>query len=198
MGTESKIYYGGENKMDHLKRLEESLAVLENSADKLSQIPQLLKNVIELVNEIQSEKSDLTRSCDELRRIKSAIENQSKDICNHIEEEKKTREEFITTMKSILIQNNKENIEVYNALSTTISHKIEMVGNQVDNTVSDGVAKLSETIEKTESKIEQSCENIHVDVKETKTIMPIIFRTQILVIVAIVIGVIGCILNFVY
>lgn len=197
MGTESKIYYGGKNKMEHLKRLEESLVVLENSADKLSQIPQLLKSVIDLVNEIQSEKSDLTKSCDELRKIKSTIENQSKDICNHIEEEKKTREEFITTMKSILIQNNKENIEVYNALSTTISHKIDMVGNQMDNTVSDGVEKLSKTIIETESKIEQSCENIHVDVKETKTIMPVVLRTQILVIVAIIIGVIGCILNFV-
>ena len=55
----------------------------------------------------------------------------------------------------------------------------------------------TEPVVETESKIEQSCENIHVDVKETKTIMPVVLRTQILVIVAIIIGVIGCILNFV-
>ena len=183
--------------MEHLKRLEESLAVLENSADKLSQIPQLLKGIIDLTNEIQKEKDEFSSKYSELENIKTIMEKQSKDICDYIEAEKKTREEFITTMKSILIQNNKENIEVYNALSTTISHKVEVTGNNLNTSISTGMTKLSENIAGTEAKIEQSFETLNADVKETNTMIPIVFRTQILVIVAIVVGVAGCILHFI-
>lgn len=197
MGAESKENYGGKIKMEYLKRLEESLAVLEDSADKLSQIPQLLKGIIELVNEIQKEKDEFSKKYSELENIKTIMEKQSKDICDYIEVEKKTREEFITTMKSILIQNNKENIEVYNALSTTISHKVEVTENNLNTSVSTGVAKLSENIAGTDAKIEQSFETLNVDVKETKTMIPIVFRTQILVIVAIIVGIAGCILHFI-
>lgn len=197
MGAESKENYGGKNKMEHLKRLEESLAVLENSADKLSQIPQLLKGIIDLTNEIQKEKDEFSSKYSELENIKTIMEKQSKDICDYIEAEKKTREEFITTMKSILIQNNKENIEVYNALSTTISHKVEVTGNNLNTSISTGMTKLSENIAGTEAKIEQSFETLNADVKETNTMIPIVFRTQILVIVAIVVGVAGCILHFI-
>lgn len=183
--------------MEYLKRLEESLVLFEESADKLSQVPQLLKGIIDLTNEIQKENAEISKTYSKMEEFKRVMEKQTKEICDYIDAEKKTRDEFITAMKNTLIQNNKENIEVYNSLSTTISHKVEMVENKLDVAVSQGVEKVTNNIAETNTKLEEKFEVLNTDVKEIKNTIPLVLRTQILVIVSIAIGIVACILQFV-
>lgn len=172
--------------MEYLKRLEESLVTLEDSAEKLSKIPHLIKSVIELTAELQKEKDQYSETYSELEKIKSIMEKQSKDICDYIEEEKRTREEFIAVMKTTLIQSNKENIEMYSTLSSAISHKVEVAENKLDTTITKGMTKM-----------EQSFETINKNVTETQKMVPIVSRAQILLIISIVIGIVSCGLHFI-
>lgn len=107
--------------MDYLERLEKSITDFENGNEKLSKIPELISEIVKLIEEVQEEKRDTSEKMAILDQLKIQIREQGNIINDMLEKEKKISDEFVTTMTSTLIQRTQEHINVYNSLSSNIS-----------------------------------------------------------------------------
>lgn len=115
--------------MEYIERLKQSLSSLEESADKLSKIPELISLTGGLAEEFVGEKK-------ELDKIKDDIEENTKTIKSLTEKNEKILDTTISTVKEELIRNKKETLEAVDSISITISNKINVLDSNLDAAIS--------------------------------------------------------------
>lgn len=200
--------------MEYIERLEKTLDELESSAGKLSNLPELVKGINELVDLYREANSSTEKSQKQLDIIGSQLKERVEELQNALKAEQETKDELLNNIRSTLISNNKEQLDVVNSITSAVNNKIAIAesniivkATEIDNDVKQTITKISENGNRIDSVSkdilsvsDKICDygNKTVNgVDELKSVIPIIKRTQAISIVAACLALVACILSVV-
>ena len=190
--------------MDYLERLNAAIADLQNNADRLAQISELISLLAELTNEVREEKQQLSENQEQIDGLLSEIKLETEAVTKLTENSSKQFEEIITIVKEELIKTKKENIEAIDSISTTLGNKISLLDSNINTKIDLRSSELNQTFQKSLQenndkiseqflKTNDSINQINTDVKNNNKIIKIIGGISAL---GVVLGVIICVLLF--
>ena len=90
--------------MDYLERLNAAIADLQNNADRLAQISELISLLAELTNEVREEKQQLSENQKQIDGLLSEIKLETEAVTKLTENSSKEFEEIITIVKEELVK----------------------------------------------------------------------------------------------
>ena len=190
--------------MDYLERLNAAITDLQNNADRLAQISELISLLAELTNEVREEKQQLSENQEQIDGLLSEIKLETEAVTKLTENSSKQFEEIITIVKEELIKTKKENIEAIDSISTTLGNKISLLDSNINTKIDLRSSELNQTFQKSLQenndkiseqflKTNDSINQINTDVKNNNKIIKIIGGISAL---GVVLGVIICVLLF--
>lgn len=190
--------------MDYLERLNAAIADLQNNADRLAQISELISLLAELTNEVREEKQQLSENQKQIDGLLSEIKLETEAVTKLTENSSKQFEEIITIVKEELVKTKKENIEAIDSISTTLGNKISLLDSNINTKIDLKSSELNQIFQKSLQenndkiseqflKINDSINQINTDVKNNNKIIKIIGGISAL---GVVLGVIICVLLF--
>ena len=190
--------------MDYLERLNAAITDLQNNADRLAQISELISLLAELTNEVREEKQQLSENQKQIDGLLSEIKLETEAVTKLTENSSKQFEEIITIVKEELIKTKKENIEAIDSISTTLGNKISLLDSNINTKIDLRSSELNQTFQKSLQenndkiseqflKTNDSINQINTDVKNNNKIIKIIGGISAL---GVVLGVIICVLLF--
>ena len=190
--------------MDYLERLNAAIADLQNNADRLAQISELISLLAELTNEVREEKQQLSENQKQIDGLLSEIKLETEAVTKLTENSSKQFEEIITIVKEELVKTKKENIEAIDSISTTLGNKISLLDSNVNTKIDLKSSELNQIFQKSLQehndkiseqflKTNDSINQINTDVKNNNKIIKIIGGISAL---GVVLGVIICVLLF--
>ena len=187
--------------MDYLERLNAAITDLQNNADRLAQISELISLLAELTNEVREEKQQLSENQEQIDGLLSEIKLETEAVTKLTENSSKQFEEIITIVKEELIKTKKENIEAIDSISTTLGNKISLLDSNINTKIDLKSSELNQIFQKSlqenNDKISEqflknndSINQINTDVKNNNKIIKIIGGISALgVVLGIIIGV---------
>ena len=190
--------------MDYLERLNAAITDLQNNADRLAQISELISLLAELTNEVREEKQQLSENQEQIDGLLSEIKLETEAVTKLTENSSKQFEEIITIVKEELVKTKKENIEAIDSISTTLGNKISLLDSNINTKIDLRSSELNQTFQKSLQenndkiseqflKTNDSINQINTDVKNNNKIIKIIGGISAL---GVVLGVIICVLLF--
>ena len=190
--------------MDYLERLNAAIADLQNNADRLAQISELISLLAELTNEVREEKQQLSENQKQIDGLLSEIKLETEAVTKLTENSSKQFEEIITIVKEELVKTKKENIEAIDSISTTLGNKISLLDSNINTKIDLKSSELNQIFQKSLQenndkiseqflKTNDSINQINTDVKNNNKIIKIIGGISAL---GVVLGVIICVLLF--
>ncbi len=90
--------------MDYLERLNAAITDLQNNADRLAQISELISLLAELTNEVREEKQQLSENQKQIDGLLSEIKLETEAVTKLTENSSKEFEEIITIVKEELVK----------------------------------------------------------------------------------------------
>ena len=121
--------------MDYLERLNAAIADLQNNADRLAQISELISLLAELTNEVREEKQQLSENQKQIDGLLSEIKLETEAVTKLTENSSKQFEEIITIVKEELVKTKKENIEAIDSILITLGNKISLLDSNVNTKI---------------------------------------------------------------
>lgn len=190
--------------MDYLERLNAAIADLQNNADRLAQISELISLLAELTNEVREEKQQLSENQKQIDGLLSEIKLETEAVTKLTENSSKQFEEIITIVKEELVKTKKENIEAIDSISITLGNKISLLDSNINTKIDLKSSELNQIFQKSLQenndkiseqflKTNDSINQINTDVKNNNKIIKIIGGISAL---GVVLGVIICVLLF--
>ena len=190
--------------MDYLERLNAAITDLQNNADRLAQISELISLLAELTNEVREEKQQLSENQEQIDGLLSEIKLETEAVTKLTENSSKQFEEIITIVKEELIKTKKENIEAIDSILITLGNKISLLDSNINTKIDLRSSELNQTFQKSLQenndkiseqflKTNDSINQINTDVKNNNKIIKIIGGISAL---GVVLGVIICVLLF--
>lgn len=200
--------------MEYIERLEKALSELENNSGKLANLPELVKGINELISIYRETNDSVVKSQKDLEKIEGQLRERIEELQKALQLEQESKDELLNKIRSVLTANNKEQLDAVNSITTVVNNKIAIAESnltvkttEVDNDVKLVGSKTTENgnkldaITKNISYIEEKMctygDKTLSDMSELKLLIPIIKKTQIFSIVAAVLALMACILNFV-
>lgn len=200
--------------MDYIERLEKSLVELEEGAGKLSNIPELIHAISELITIYKDGTNTIEQSGERMSELENALSEKIDELEVAVKKEQESRDELINSIRTTLTSNNREQIEAVNSVTTLVNNKVAVVESnlgvkiaEIDNESKKLFGVVQENSNKADTialgvagvgdKVMKVGEETAANIEELKQFIPLVKRVQILSIIGIVIAVIGCILGIV-
>ena len=134
--------------MDYLERLNAAITDLQNNADRLAQISELISLLAELTNEVREEKQQLSENQKQIDGLLSEIKLETEAVTKLTENSSKQFEEIITIVKEELMKTKKENIEAIDSISTTLGNKISLLDSNINTKIDLKSSELNQIFQK--------------------------------------------------
>ena len=200
--------------MDYLKELENTITELENNSKKMAALPDLVKGIKNFNNIYAKSMESTEKSAENLKQTEANLKKRLEELEAILKEEKESRDELLNNIRSVLTANNKEQLDAVNSITSVVNNKITVAESNltvkttsiesdiksVEVKVADNINKtdkLTSDVSETKEKIDSFGTSIRNDIGEIKNKIPVIDRIQIISIVAVITGVLSCIVGFI-
>jgi chromosome segregation ATPase len=198
--------------MEYIERLEKTLDDLERNSGKLSNLPELVKGISELIDLYRESNSSTEKSQQQLDAIADQLKESCEELLKALKTEQETKDELLNTIRTILTANNKEQLDAVNSVTSVVNNKIAIVEsnievktNEIDNNVKKTSSKVDENggkldgvskdVSSVSEKIGDYGDRLTGSVDEIKSVLPIIKRTQMIAMVAAGLALLACVLS---
>ena len=177
--------------MEFLDRLSKSIECFEDSADKISQVSELLTVVRKLIEEIENENEKLEESKQKIDQIKNDISKETQAVEQLIRQNDDRFEKTIITLKEELLKSKKENLDAIDSILAAISNKLTVTQSNIEAVFTN----KSSNIEKILRDSSEDISELKKKILQIKTLVLISVTTSILGFV----GIAGIVIsNFLY
>ena len=174
--------------MEYLERLTKSIESLEDNTDKISKIPELLKAMKDLTEEIIKEKDAIFDSEKKLDVLKEAIMKESNNLADLTEENNRVFETMITTIKDEFLKNKKDNIEAVDSISTRLSNKLSVTESNIQTVMNNKLSEVEGNVNELKNVVQECNRNV-VKIRNTAN------QIRIIAIISVVMGIAGIIVG---
>lgn len=173
------------------------------------------KNISDVHNTVVK---DSKKIIDDLSKPLEKVELQLIEDCEQlhklIDTHQKTQEKFLSDIENLLIKYNAKNLEVYNSIIDTISNKIRVANDSTEtnftlkfNTINKNISSLNENLAQTKSDLNEKMgrelktlaeeiKNSKIEIETLKTPLASVGQIKIAAYLAVVVGIVSCIIAF--
>lgn len=194
--------------MEYLERLETAITAFENEADKVSKIPELLNNIVRLIEEVQQEKKEAEENHNKVKELELLIGKETEKLSEMIAAEKQTKEEAVAEMRKVLLEGLRECMNIYGGISSVVENKVSVAENNLHTAIVQGTRKITDESARVEEKIEDINKNLMLVKSSTEeiaeirkeineSVLPKINKLQIMAGICLVLGIISCVIGIV-
>lgn len=147
--------------MEPLERLDKILGEFEENAKAIDKIKLLIQEINNSSSTLNKNTELINTVLNEIVVASEKVETSEKSISKFIENENYTREEFLTSVKSILVKMNNENMDLYQNLSKSVKGSIETSKIEISNIINTINNETKQGFEKVENDISQTNNNLY-------------------------------------
>ena len=182
---------------------------VENESEERKKLTADVHNVI-----IKDTQQIINEILQPLKLSNNELANSSENIKKFIETHKNSQEKFMAAIEAVLIKYNTKNLDMYNNLMSNIDNKINLLKSDTDTNLDKkykaieknmadlnddfdkSIKNMNEEFTKSIQKVNSDVDNISSDVQEIKKNADTLNYLKVAVTIAIIIGIIDIVMNF--